>query len=76
MEDRAIFHYILPAIPELKPMTKKIPQFAGHTTFDDRGRNEFIVPSPHCHWQNACAGAGRSGTQVKIQIGRRRSDAV
>ena len=25
---------------------KKIPQFAGHTTFDDRGRHEFIVPSP------------------------------
>lgn len=24
----------------------KIPQFAGHTTFDDRGRNEFIVPQP------------------------------
>jgi len=25
---------------------KKIPQFAGHTTFDDRGRHEFIIPSP------------------------------
>jgi hypothetical protein len=24
----------------------KIPQFAGHTTFDDRGRHEFIIPSP------------------------------
>jgi hypothetical protein len=25
---------------------QKIPQFAGHSTFDDRGRGEFIVPSP------------------------------
>jgi|GEM_PF-97321 len=25
---------------------KKIPQFAGHNTFDDRGRHEFIIPSP------------------------------
>ncbi|HTI89462.1 MAG TPA: glycoside hydrolase family 9 protein [Puia sp.] len=30
----------------MEPLAKKIPQFAGHTTFDDRGRNEFIVPQP------------------------------
>ncbi len=30
----------------IEPIAKKIPQFAGHTTFDDRGRGEFIVPSP------------------------------
>jgi endoglucanase len=29
----------------IEPTSKKIPQFAGHTTFDDRGRSEFIVPS-------------------------------
>jgi len=29
----------------IEPVSKKIPQFAGHTTFDDRGRGEFIVPS-------------------------------
>ncbi|HYX06812.1 MAG TPA: glycoside hydrolase family 9 protein [Bacteroidales bacterium] len=29
-----------------EPVSKKIPQFAGHSTFDDRGRNEFIVPLP------------------------------
>jgi hypothetical protein len=29
-----------------EPSSKKIPQFKGHTTFDDRGRNEFIVPLP------------------------------
>ena len=30
----------------MEPINQKIPQFAGHTTFDDRGRGEFIVPSP------------------------------
>ena len=30
----------------LQPISKKIPQFAGHTTFDDRGRGEFLVPEP------------------------------
>jgi len=30
----------------MEPISKKIPQFGGHTTFDDRGRGEFIVPSP------------------------------
>jgi len=31
---------------KMEPLSQKIPQFAGHTTFDDRGRNEFIVPAP------------------------------
>ena len=31
---------------KMEPKSKKIPQFAGHTTFDDRGRDEFIVPYP------------------------------
>jgi endoglucanase len=31
---------------QIKPISQKIPQFAGHTTFDDRGRGEFIVPDP------------------------------
>ncbi|MDA6070629.1 glycoside hydrolase family 9 protein [Flavobacterium sp. AC] len=28
------------------PSSQKIPQFAGHNTFDDRGKNEFIVALP------------------------------
>lgn len=28
------------------PLNKKIPQFEGYTTFDDRGRGEFISPEP------------------------------
>ena len=31
---------------EIEPISKKIPQYAGHSTFDDRGRGEFIVPEP------------------------------
>ena len=30
----------------IKPVTEKIPQFANHTTFDDRGRGEYIDPKP------------------------------
>lgn len=30
----------------MEPKSEKITQFAGHTTFDDRGRDEFIVPFP------------------------------
>ena len=29
---------------KMEPATNKIPQLNGHSTFDDRGRNEFIVP--------------------------------
>jgi len=31
---------------EIKSSVQKIPQFGGHNTFDDRGRNEYIVPLP------------------------------
>jgi hypothetical protein len=31
---------------EVRPVSEKIPQFENHTTFDDRGRGEFIVPEP------------------------------
>lgn len=31
---------------KIEPISKKIPQFSGHTTFEDRGRGEYIVPLP------------------------------
>jgi hypothetical protein len=31
---------------EARPLSQKIPQFNGYSTFDDRGRNEFLVPEP------------------------------
>lgn len=38
---------LYPAGPvDVKPIADKIPQFAGHSTFDDRGRNEFVDPEP------------------------------
>ncbi len=38
---------LYPAGPVVvKPSAEKIPQFAGHNTFDDRGRNEFIEHEP------------------------------
>jgi len=30
---------------KIEPISNKIPQFSGHTTFDDRGKGEYIVPS-------------------------------
>jgi endoglucanase len=31
---------------EVRPVSEKIPQFNGYSTFDDRGRGEFLVPQP------------------------------
>ncbi len=31
---------------KMESADNKIKQFAGHTTFDDRGRNEYIIPEP------------------------------
>lgn len=31
---------------KIEPISKKIPQFGGHTTFDDRSKGEYIVPFP------------------------------
>jgi len=31
---------------KIESVSKKIPQFGGHSTFDDRGKDEFIVPYP------------------------------
>jgi len=41
---------IIPLYPsnstEILPVSKKIPQFNGYSTFDDRGRGEFLEPEP------------------------------
>lgn len=41
---------ILPKYPqhdtEVHPISEKIPQYFGESTFDDRGRGEFLVPLP------------------------------
>ena len=50
------FARILPKFPmhdtEVHPVSEKIPQYFGESTFDDRGRGDFLVPLPlstgHC----------------------------
>ena len=42
----AIFPKYPASSTRIEPICNKIPQFSGHTTFDDRGKGEFIVPSP------------------------------
>ena len=41
----AIFPKYPASSTQIEPISNKIPQFNGHTTFDDRGKGEFIVPS-------------------------------
>ena len=31
---------------EVRPQSRKVPQFNGYSTFNDRGRNEFLAPVP------------------------------
>ncbi|MGH2563482.1 MAG: cellulase N-terminal Ig-like domain-containing protein, partial [Ginsengibacter sp.] len=46
-DDRSDNFPLYPSSPtKMEPVSKKIKQFSGHTTFDDRGRGEFIVPEP------------------------------
>ena len=42
----AIFPKYPASSTKIEPISNKIPQFNGHTTFDDRGKGEFIVPYP------------------------------
>lgn len=42
----AIFPKYPASSTQIEPISNKIPQFSGHTTFDDRGKGEFIVPLP------------------------------
>ncbi len=42
----AIFPLYPSSNAEVRPLAQKIPQFNGYSTFDDRGRNEFLVPDP------------------------------
>lgn len=37
---------------KVRPVSEKVPQFGGFSTFDDRGRGEFIVPEPIARGKN------------------------
>ena len=51
----------------MKPVTEKIPQFADHTTFDDRGRGEFIDPKPLASGKTIVLAPEDPERYVKIQ---------
>jgi endoglucanase len=53
----------------MEPADKKIPQFAGHTTFDDRGRHEFIIPSPLATGRTLVLAPEDAERKVLIQSG-------
>ena len=52
---------------KIEPISKKIPQFAGHTTFDDRGRGEFIVPYPLASGKTIVLAPEDPEQMVKVQ---------
>lgn len=52
---------------KIEPKSEKIPQFAGHTTFDDRGRDEFIVPFPLASGKTVVLAPEDPTNYVKIQ---------
>jgi endoglucanase len=51
----------------VKPIAEKIPQFANHTTFDDRGRGEFIDPKPLASGKTLVLAPEDPERYVKIQ---------
>jgi len=54
---------------KMAPLSEKIPQFAGHTTFDDRGRNEFIIPGPIATGKSLVLAPEDPEREVRIQCG-------
>lgn len=52
---------------QIRPKSDKIKQFAGHTTFDDRGRDEFIVPEPIASGNTIVLAPESPEQMVKIQ---------
>ncbi len=52
---------------EVRPLSKKIPQFNGYSTFDDRGGNEFLVPEPLAKCKTLILAPEDPERYVKIQ---------
>ena len=52
---------------EARPVAEKIPQFNGYSTFDDRGRGEFLVPQPLASGRTIVLAPEDSERYVKIQ---------
>lgn len=52
---------------EIRPSAQKIPQFGGHNTFDDRGKNEYIVTLPLASGKSLLFAPENPERTVKIQ---------
>ena len=55
------------SLTTVEPVNKKIPQYTGHTTFDDRGRGEFLVPKPLASGKTIVLAPEDPERYVKIQ---------
>jgi hypothetical protein len=62
---------IFPLYPSAETRTetagKKIPQFAGHNTFDDRGKNEFISPEAFARGHKIVLSPENPERQITVQ---------
>ena len=52
---------------EVRPLAQKIPQYNGYSTFEDRGRNEFLVPEPLATCRTLALAPEDPERYVKIQ---------
>jgi hypothetical protein len=52
---------------EVLPLSEKIPQFNGYSTFDDRGRSEFLEPKPLAKCKTLVLAPEDPERYVKIQ---------
>ncbi|MRX40261.1 glycoside hydrolase [Flavobacterium sp. LC2016-23] len=52
---------------EIRSSSQKIPQFGGHNTFDDRGKNEYIVTLPLASGKSLLFAPENPERTVKIQ---------
>ncbi|MBV5283686.1 MAG: glycoside hydrolase family 9 protein [Paludibacter sp.] len=63
--------YYFPKYPAgnttIEAFERKVPQFSGHNTFDDRGKNEFIVPKPLATGKTIILAPEDPERRVKIQ---------
>jgi len=52
---------------KIESANSKVLQYAGHSTFDDRGRNEYIVPEPFASGKTIILSPEDPETMVKIE---------
>lgn len=50
----------------IRPVSEKIPQFSNFSTFDDRGKGEFLVPAPFATAESFVFAPGDPNRKVKI----------